>query len=159
MRVLLVRHAQAGERTAGHHDIYRPLSPVGHRRAQALTSMLEMAEPTRILSSPATRCVQTVEPLAAAVGLEVETNPDLWEGTMTNHVLALLTQYSEGTTVACSHGDIIPSVVEAMAADGATITGRGCEKGSVWLAEYEGERWTRAVYLDRSHHQLPAMPA
>ncbi|MEL7155202.1 MAG: phosphoglycerate mutase family protein [Actinomycetota bacterium] len=158
MRVLLVRHAQAGERTAGHHDLYRPLSPEGHQRAGDLAKLLVGAMPTRILSSPASRCVQTVEPLAAATGLEVETNPDLWEGTMIPHVLSLLTQHRTGTTVACSHGDIIPAVIESMAADGATIIGRGCEKGSVWVADFD-DGWTRATYLDRSQLELPISPA
>ncbi len=156
MRVLLVRHAQAGDRLAGHRDLYRPLSPDGHERAQGLAALLSPVGPTRILSSPATRCVQTVEPLAASLGLEVETQPDLWEGTPTAHVLAVLTQHQEGALVACSHGDIIPAVIEMMAADGADVRGRGCEKGSIWMADHDGERWRSARYVDRSQTELPA---
>ncbi|MEM9132542.1 MAG: phosphoglycerate mutase family protein [Actinomycetota bacterium] len=156
-RVILVRHAQAGDRLAGHRDLYRPLSPDGHVRAQDLAVLLAPVGPSRILSSPATRCVQTVQPLAQNLGLEVETQPDLWEGTPTAHVLAVLTQHDESTLVACSHGDIIPAVVEMMAADGADVRGRGCEKGSIWLADHDGERWTWARYVDRSQTELPAL--
>lgn len=158
MRVLLVRHAQAGDRLAGHRDIYRPLSVDGHARARSLADLLAPVGPSRILSSPATRCVQTVEPLAAHLGLEVETQPDLWEGTPTSHVLAVLTQHQERTLVACSHGDIIPAVIETMAADGADVRGRGCEKGSIWLADHDGERWRTARYVDRAQTELPTLP-
>lgn len=155
MRLFLIRHAHAGERSPGHHDLYRPLSPKGHRRAEAISHLLADAPITRVLSSPATRCVQTVEPLAGSLGLEVEEHPDLWEGSLTNHVLALLSQQHDGATAACSHGDIIPEVVEAVAVQGAHISGRGCEKGSVWILDHNGEIWTRARYLDRSQDRLP----
>lgn len=155
MRLFLIRHAQAGERSPGHHDLFRHLSPKGHRRAEAIADLLADAGITRVLSSPASRCVQTVEPLAASLGLEVEEHPDLWEGSLTHHVLALLSQENDGATAACSHGDIIPEVIEAVAAQGAHISGRGCEKGSVWILDHSGEAWTRARYLDRSHDRLP----
>ena len=157
MRVILVRHAQAGDRLAGHRDLYRPLSPSGHARAEGLAALLAPVQPSRILSSPATRCVQTVEPLAQSLELEVETQPDLWEGTPTAHVLNVLTQHQEDTLVACSHGDIIPAVIEMMAAEGADIRGRGCEKGSIWLAEHDGDRWCWARYVDRDQTELPAL--
>ena len=155
MRLYLIRHAQAGERSAGHRDIYRPLSPKGHTRAQSIADLLADASITRVLSSPAIRCVQTVEPLANRLDLNIEEHPDLWEGSLIPHVLALLLQYQLPAVAACSHGDIIPAVIEAIAADGANVSGRGCEKGSVWVADHDGQSWTRAFYLDRSHTQLP----
>ncbi|MEM8925254.1 MAG: phosphoglycerate mutase family protein [Actinomycetota bacterium] len=155
MRLFLVRHAHAGSRSAGSHDLYRPLSDDGHRRAQELSTVLAPTRPNRILSSPATRCTQTVAPLAAALGMEIEEQPDLWEGSTIAHVMALLTGQVDATVVACSHGDVIPEVVEQIVRDGARIEGRGCEKGSIWCAEHDGERWLTARYVASSATELP----
>jgi len=154
MRLYLVRHAHAGDRSSGHHDIYRPLSPKGHRRAESIADLLAATGVRRILSSPATRCVQTVEPLASRLGLEVEEHPDLWEGSERKRVMAVLGQ-GEVPMVACSHGDIVPGVIEKVIEKGATSTGRGCEKGSIWVLDHNGRKWIHATYLDRRTDRLP----
>ena len=90
MNVYLIRHAQAGDRGHGPRDKYRPLSDKGQRRAAELATMLGDAPISRIVSSPATRCTQTVQPLADALGLEVVEHDDLWEGSSIDDVLAVL---------------------------------------------------------------------
>jgi hypothetical protein len=60
------KHAWAGP------DRLRPLSEAGRREAHGLLTQLRDYRITRILSSPATRCLQTVEPLAQRRGLPVE---------------------------------------------------------------------------------------
>lgn len=117
--------------------------------------MLADQEVARVVSSPASRCIQTVLPLAQDLGLEVEEHPDLWEGSSTAHVLALLEQHAATTAVACTHGDIIPDVIDALGRDGVQIKGRGCEKGSIWILDHDGDRWTSAGYVDRSTTELP----
>src|SRR5688500_5133995 len=91
MPLYLVRHAKAGNR---HHwtgdDVERPLSPKGQAQADGLAKALDGVPLTRVLSSPYVRCVQTVEPLAAAHGLEVEETPALAEGRPLAPVLELL---------------------------------------------------------------------
>ncbi len=155
MRLFLIRHAHAGDRTMGSRDLYRPLSDDGHDRADELARLLSDCGATRILASPATRCVQTVEPLAKVLGLKVEEQPDLWEGTPTSHVLALLENQEPEAVVACSHGDVIPHVIEMLADSGTAISGRGCEKGSIWLLDHDGNSWAKATYLDRSRSVIP----
>lgn len=155
MRLFLIRHAQAGDRTDGQRDIYRPLSAPGRRRADELAGMLGQQPITRILSSPATRCVQTVGPLAEALGLAVDEEPELWEGTPIGEVLTLFDRQTAATLAACSHGDVIPDVIDSLSKAGATISGRGCEKGSVWVLDHDGRAWISATYFDRSHLQLP----
>lgn len=155
MKIFLIRHANAGQRTADPHDLYRPLVEEGHERARSLADLLADAGITSVLSSPATRCVQTVEPLAAVLNLTVREHPDLWEGSAISHVLALLGHHRDGALAVCSHGDIIPEVIEAVGAAGATIQGRGCEKGSVWILDYGQDGCTGARYLDRSQQKLP----
>jgi len=156
MRLFLIRHAHAGDRTASARDKFRPLTPKGHRRAEELATVLEGQGVARVLSSPATRCWQTVAPLAKALGLEVEEVDELWEGSSLDDVFALFDALGAEAVAACSHGDIIPEVVDFLARSGVPVTGRGCEKGSIWVLDHDGRQWTAATYVPKSHGQLPA---
>ncbi|MEZ5409759.1 MAG: histidine phosphatase family protein [Acidimicrobiales bacterium] len=157
MRLFLIRHAHAGDRTAGSRDKFRPLTPKGHRRAEELATMLEGQGVARVLSSPATRCWQTVAPVAKALGLEVEEVDELWEGALLDDVFALFEGLGEPVVAACSHGDIIPEVVDALNRKGVPVSGRGCEKGSIWVLDHDGRQWTAAAYVAKSQSQLPAL--
>ncbi len=158
MRLFLIRHAQAGDRTASQRDRYRPLTPKGHRRAEELAAILGDQSVARVLSSPATRCWQTVAPLAKATGLEVEEVDELWEGSSLDDVFALFDGLAVPVAAACSHGDIIPEVIDALHRSGVPVTGRGCEKGSIWVLDHDGRQWTAATYVSKSNAQLPATP-
>ena len=68
--IILVRHASARNkkvwRDAGHpDDLTRPLTPLGHVQAKLLGQILSCFGPGRVISSPAERCLATVEPYAA----------------------------------------------------------------------------------------------
>ena len=104
---------------------------------------------TRVLSSPATRCTQTVEPLARGLGLEVEEAAALAEGSSWDEVVELLARDQDGEVVACSHGDVIPELIDGLAAQGVAVSGRGCEKGSIWVLEGDGRQWLRARYVSK----------
>ena len=81
-RLLLIRHAHAGDRARWRGpDDQRPLSEKGWRQARGLVPLLSDDGLARIRSSPSLRCVQTVLPLAEARGLQVEEDPRLHEGT------------------------------------------------------------------------------
>ena len=76
--IVLVRHASAGDPDAWEgDDRLRPLDGRGRRQAEQLVELLAPYELTRILTSPALRCVQTVEPLAHARGLAIEVRDEL----------------------------------------------------------------------------------
>lgn len=78
--VVLVRHAESVVPYAGGpDDYYRPLSEVGLVQAGGLVAELVGLGPVLIVSSPYLRAVQTVEPLARAVGLPVRVEHDLRE--------------------------------------------------------------------------------
>ncbi|MEM7337887.1 MAG: phosphoglycerate mutase family protein [Actinomycetota bacterium] len=156
-RLFLIRHANAGARGSDHRDLYRPLTPKGRQRADELVGLLTEMAVRRVVSSPASRCVQTVDPLATALAIEVEEHPDLWEGTPIDHVLALMDDCRSTTTVVCSHGDVIPAVIERLGDRGVLVQGRGCETGSVWMLDHDGSDWTRATYVDPSRAALPAI--
>jgi len=66
--IVLVRHAEKAEAPPADP----PLSPVGVRRAEALAALLGDAGITRIFVSETLRARQTAEPLARALGLELE---------------------------------------------------------------------------------------
>ena len=159
MRLFLIRHAHAGDRTAGTRDKFRPLSPKGRRRAEELAAILADQGVTRVLSSPATRCWQTVAPLAKACGVEVEEVDELWEGSSLDEVFALFDRLDVPVAAACSHGDIIPEVIDSLHRSGVAVTGRGCEKGSIWVLDHDGRQWTAASYVPKSHSQLPGPAA
>jgi phosphohistidine phosphatase SixA len=125
MIAVLVRHGVAGDRaTWDGDDRLRPLDARGRRQAQALPGALAGLPMTRILTSPYVRCVQTVEPLAAAIGVEVEESAALAEGAARAGVLALLAATGAGA-VLCTHGDVCHELVGR----------RRTPKGSAWVLE------------------------
>jgi 8-oxo-(d)GTP phosphatase len=80
--IILVRHASARNKkawqNAGHpDDLNRPLTPLGHVQAKLLGQILSCFGPARVISSPAERCLATVEPYAAMTGGVVEPAPAL----------------------------------------------------------------------------------
>lgn len=111
---VLIRHASAGDRDdwAG-DDFHRPLDKKGRRQAEEIAAVLGTEDVRRVVSSPYVRCVQTVEPLAAALGLEVERDERLAEGAG----FSAQELVEEDGVVACTHGDVIHD-----------LTGRGLKK-------------------------------
>lgn len=135
----LVRHAHAGDRTAWHgDDSLRPLSGKGWRQAEGIAALIA-APPRlrRVLSSPSLRCVQTVEPLARAHGLAVETDDRLLEGADPRDALALLEEeMAPGPLAACSHGDVIPGVLDLLRGAGVRFEGPlTWPKASTWVLQ------------------------
>lgn len=140
--VLVVRHAHAGDRPAWESgdDGLRPLSAFGHGQASALVPQLAPWQVARLVSSPLVRCVQTVEPLAAALDLPIETDARLAEGAAPQDTAALLTECVPGT-VMCSHGDVIRGLVEALAERGVVKRDQQeWAKGSTWALRLDGRR-------------------
>src|SRR5215207_3796452 len=82
--VYLIRHAHS----AYSPDEMRELSPSGHAAAKHVAELLEGRAVSRIVSSPYTRAIQTVQPLADRLGVAVEIEPDLRERLLCTEVLA-----------------------------------------------------------------------
>jgi 8-oxo-dGTP diphosphatase len=105
---VLLRHAAAGDREHWNgDDLHRPLDARGRREAEALVELLRPFGVRRVVSSPYVRCVQTVEPLAAALGLPLELDDRLAEGAG-RAAFALL---EEDGAVSCTHGDVVHELV------------------------------------------------
>lgn len=150
MSILLVRHAKAGRRADWiGPDHLRPLSEKGRRQADGLIGLLAGRPVTRVLSSPSVRCVETVEPLAAVLGLAVETTSALAEGVATAKPMALVRGSAAPTTVLCTHGDVIPAVLDALEVEDRLYLppGYAVAKGSTWELEEDGGRVVRACYI------------
>jgi len=136
--VLLVRHARAGDREAWEgDDRLRPLDEKGRKQAEGLVALLADYPVERLLSSPFVRCTQTLEPLAAARGLEVEEAPELAEGSTSEDVMRLVRSLHDGCVALSTHGD----VVEEVLAD-------GLKKGATEVLVLEEEGLRRVEHLD-----------
>ncbi len=156
MTLLLVRHAEARSRSGwSGPDELRPLSPKGRRQATGLVHVLgDRFAIGRLVSSPSLRCIETLSPLGATLGLTLEVSAALAEGTDPEEAVELARSGAtlpgaEGALVLCSHGDLIPKVLEVLdAADGLDL-GRSprCQKGSTWVFEGKRRRFTTATYL------------
>ena len=124
MTTYLVRHAKAGKRARWDgDDSLRPLTDDGRAQSEAIAEWLASVGPSALLSSPYVRCRQSLEPLAARIGLSVRDEPALAEGEPSDAVLGLLRQCAD-STVMCSHGDVIDDTVELLARGGAELVGR-----------------------------------
>ncbi|MFM7225091.1 MAG: SixA phosphatase family protein [Actinomycetota bacterium] len=135
MTIFLVRHAHAGSRSRwSGDDALRPLSDRGHEQANGLVEVIGDAPIGAILSSPYVRCMETVVPLAAARSVAIEPTTVLAEGADFPGVLALIAKHADTGAVLCTHGDIIPSVLAALARRGVAVDpGARSPKGCTWV--------------------------
>lgn len=152
MLILLVRHGHAGSKQAWTgDDRLRPLSERGRTEADALVGVLRPYSPGRIVSSPLIRCVETVEPLATALGLAVETSdalsPDAREPATI--VARRVPGIRSDAVVLCTHGEVIEDMQARISKDLATIFGNrpARPKASVWLLGREQEHFVAATYI------------
>lgn len=125
-RLHLIRHAHAGKRSGWEgDDELRPLSAKGWAQAEALADALADAGIEVLLSSPYVRCRQSLEPLAARLGLSVASSDAFAEGVDGPSALEVaLAAVAEGRIVAvCSHGDVLPAVAVAAFRRGAEVEG------------------------------------
>lgn len=137
--VYLVRHAEAGDKRSWPGlDAARPLTELGWRQARGLTRRLLPYPVSRILSSPARRCEQTVAPLARQRDVPVELTEALAVDGDADGVLRLLDAPELRAAALCTHGELIGQVVRRLLAGGMKVTGVGAAgprwaKGSVWV--------------------------
>ena len=151
MPIYVVRHAHAGHRRDwdGPSDTERPLSDKGWKQAAKIATRLGDVGVSEIWSSPYTRCVESVEPLAERCDLPVRRTDALAEGATLADTVELVEKLSadDTTAVLCSHGDVIPDLLAALARRGAHLDPKGaCLKGSIWVLHVEGGSVNRADY-------------
>ena len=100
-----------------------------------IAEQLKKLSITSLISSPATRCVQTLEPLAKAKKLKVEVDKRLIEFGDVADMLEIAEEV-EDSTVLSSHGDMIPELIKTLERRGMKIESKpDWRKGSVWVVE------------------------
>jgi broad specificity phosphatase PhoE len=159
--VYLVRHAHAGKKSAWlGPDLARPLSPEGRGQAAGLVDQLAGREVSRLLSSPAVRCLQTLRPLAARLGLPIEPVERLGVAAAGDDVLELLAGPALQRAVVCTHGEVIGKVFAELQQVGLWLSDRPrWPKGSTWALDRDGTgRWQGRFLAPRTVPSTMAAP-
>jgi len=165
--IYVVRHANAVARDAwGGPDAGRPLTDRGLKQARALLHRFDtgadrarprkqagaLPKPTLLMSSGAERCLATLQPLAQACGLPIVTAEFLSEGSGADGFLVQVKELAAagGVPVLCTHGDVIWSLVDALAAAGTRFTVPvEAKKGSLLIL------WTGAGSVESADYIPP----
>jgi 8-oxo-dGTP diphosphatase len=115
--LVMVRHASAGDSQQWQgDDAERPLDELGRRQAAAMADVLATYRVDTLVSADVLRCVQTVEPYAAARGVAVELEPLMsYDGSRAagnasrDRLLELALR--ENVTAVCSQGGTIDDLL------------------------------------------------
>jgi 8-oxo-dGTP diphosphatase len=152
--IYLVRHAKAGERGVWEgDDEHRPLSGRGHLQARALLEVFADVQFDRLLSSPYVRCMETVVPLSGERRVAIEPVDALAEGATLDEALALVGKHAAHGAMFCTHGDVIPMLLQHYANQGVDIGPTPqWPKGSTWALDTDATGEVVAVrYLPPPH--------
>ena len=148
VKLYVVRHADAGHRTKGEADRDRTLSGRGRRQADGLRDALTDAGITRLVASPYVRCMETLAPIGTALGLEVVADERLAEGATAADALTLARELRDAPAAVCSHGDVIPDLLDTLLADGLKVKDElRWQKASTWVLTWDGDQLTKGRYI------------
>lgn len=164
--LVVVRHSRALARKHwSKKDWLRPVDARGRRQSEEMVPLLAAYDVRRVVSSSATRCLQTVTPYASSRGLQV--HPTYWlseegheEAPKQAHTeMAALFEAAERSLV-CSHGPVLPALLRDLCAracpgqadDLLTAAADGkLAKGEVLVAHLRG-RGDDAVVVAAERH-------
>jgi broad specificity phosphatase PhoE len=123
-KLVFVRHAH---RDTSIREADNGLSEKGWEQARAVAKLFEERfgdEKPVLLSSPKTRCRETLEPLSERVGVRIQIDPLLVEQEagesskdLSRRIDAFLERWKKNPPeilVACSHGDWLPLAIEEL---------------------------------------------
>jgi 8-oxo-(d)GTP phosphatase len=158
--MLLIRHGEAGERSTWHGDQdLRPLTAVGQRQAEILRALLPLFGAARVYSAPPVRCRQSVEGLAADLGVSIIEEPRLAEegylADPAGSLRRLIEIVSEpgGPAVVCSQGGVIPNLVSTLTKEaGLDLVDVPSRKGSFWGLFFGSESPAQPVLLAADYY-------
>lgn len=162
MRMVVVRHGEAEPKKGWTGpDDQRPLVPRGHRQADRLEKVIGGLPPSRIISSPAVRCVQTVRPLADRYGLPVELDEAL--STDAGKAAADLCRqlassraagnaapdgHDDDSVVLCTHREVLVDLLPRLSEQARVKLRRRPpgSKGGAWVLRWESGRLQKIDY-------------
>ena len=116
--IIALRHGKAtSPGDWGGPDATRPLLPRGEKQAMSIAPAIAAYRPEKLVSSTAVRCVSTIGPAARLTGLPVAQKDAISQDAYTargDGVRGLVAKrLAKGvTTVLCSHGPVLPQIVE-----------------------------------------------
>lgn len=155
--VLVVRHGRAGSKARYKgDDTKRPLDKKGRAQAEALVAQLLAFGATDVYAADRVRCHQTVEPLAAELGVRIRDESSLTEEAYTkspkrarNRLLQIAAR--SGTPVICSQGKVIPDLIAWWCErDGVRPDKARNHKGSTWVLSLVGDKVIAADHIGGS---------
>ena len=118
--LIVLRHAKAESRDGWmRDDLDRPLNDTGTSQAADLPPILTAYGVRRVVSSPALRCTQTVEPFAHDLSTFLEIDDRLSEDTrfsQVNRSVSAMLDHKKPVVV-CTHRPTLPWVFEALGTD------------------------------------------
>lgn len=150
--VHLFRHVHAGSRSKWSGDDHvRPITAKGKRQAKSVGERIAVDGVDRIYASSYERCVQSVEPLSKATDTPIKVLDGLAEGSRPDQVVAEMKRLAGLRVVMCSHGDVIPAVLDQLDRMGVTLHSASgifdCKKASVWEVTIDGGKPVSASYI------------
>ncbi|MGV0066495.1 NUDIX hydrolase [Mycobacterium colombiense] len=152
--VLVVRHGTAGRKSRfSGDDAKRPLDKRGRAQAEALVPQLLAFGASQVYAADRVRCHQTVEPLAADLGVPVHNEPALTEEAYAKNakrarhrMLDIAEQH--GTPVVCTQGKVIPDLIAWWCErDGVRPDKSRNHKGSTWVLSLLDGRLVAADHI------------
>jgi 8-oxo-(d)GTP phosphatase len=152
--VLVVRHGTAGRKSRfSGDDTRRPLDKRGRAQAEALVAQLLAFGATDVYAADRVRCHQTVEPLAADLGVPIQNEPTLTEEAYAKNPKRARHRVLEiaahtGTPVICSQGKVIPDLINWWCErDGVHADKSRNHKGSTWVLSLSAGRLAAADHI------------
>jgi 8-oxo-dGTP diphosphatase len=115
--LVVLRHGRAKPRDSWDgDDLDRPLTRAGTNQAARIVALLGAYGVNQVITSPAVRCSQTVEPYAHDIGTFLEIDDRLAEETSYSHVNRSITAILERKkpVVLCTHRPTLPWVFDAL---------------------------------------------
>ena len=104
--LFIVRHAERKDQSAD-----SPLSPAGEARAKTLARMLRDAKVTAIYSSEFQRTIQTAQPLADQLHLEVKKE---FKGDTDDFAKLLADRHPNGVILVVGHSNTVPDLLRSL---------------------------------------------
>jgi 8-oxo-dGTP diphosphatase len=152
--VLVVRHGTAGSKSRySGDDTKRPLDKRGRAQAEALVPQLLAFGATEVYAADRLRCHQTLEPLAAELGVSIHSEHTLTEEAYAKNpkrgrsrMLRIAAQ--AGTPAICSQGKVIPDLVAWWCErDGVRPDKARNHKGSTWVLSLSAGKLVAADHI------------
>jgi broad specificity phosphatase PhoE len=101
-----------------------------------------------VWSSPAVRCRQTVEPLAAARGVVVQDHALLANDGPVDELLDWILANASAPWVLCTHGEVLHALLDAARSSGVvTAPALATETGAAWRVRPHEDGVTALVYV------------